>query len=186
MENDTHIKVSVLMLAYNQERYIDEAIRSVMLQETGHRERRQQRPYRQTMRSLAKEIPAANRPPRPERELRTPAEFHPDLCPLPGNIHRHLRRRRLLDGQAQTPTPGRLPGQSSRLLHLLSQSNQLLRRQRDEKPQQRRSENRNRHIRPCPQQLHIQRIRPVPPGTIRRTARMVRPRQHLRLRYPPA
>ena len=34
MENDTHIKVSVLMLAYNQERYIDEAIRSVMLQET--------------------------------------------------------------------------------------------------------------------------------------------------------
>lgn len=34
MENDTHIKVSVLMLTYNQERYIDEAIRSVMLQET--------------------------------------------------------------------------------------------------------------------------------------------------------
>lgn len=34
MENDTHIKVSVLMLAYNQERYIDEAIRSIMLQET--------------------------------------------------------------------------------------------------------------------------------------------------------
>ncbi|MCD8184113.1 MAG: glycosyltransferase [Bacteroides sp.] len=34
MGNNTEIKVSVLMLAYNQERYIDEAIRSVMLQET--------------------------------------------------------------------------------------------------------------------------------------------------------
>lgn len=34
MENDTTIKVSVLMLAYNQEAYIDEAIRSVLLQQT--------------------------------------------------------------------------------------------------------------------------------------------------------
>lgn len=34
MENNADIKVSVLMLTYNQERYIDEAIRSVMLQET--------------------------------------------------------------------------------------------------------------------------------------------------------
>lgn len=34
MGNDTEIKVSVLMLAYNQERYIGKAIRSVMRQET--------------------------------------------------------------------------------------------------------------------------------------------------------
>lgn len=36
MENEK-IKVSVLMLAYNQEQYIDEAIRSVVLQQTTHR-----------------------------------------------------------------------------------------------------------------------------------------------------
>lgn len=34
MNNNTGFKVSVLMLTYNQERYINEAIRSVMLQET--------------------------------------------------------------------------------------------------------------------------------------------------------
>ncbi len=34
MSQKSPIKISVLMLAYNQERYIDEAIRSVMLQET--------------------------------------------------------------------------------------------------------------------------------------------------------
>lgn len=34
MNNNTGLKVSVLMLTYNQERYINEAIRSVMLQET--------------------------------------------------------------------------------------------------------------------------------------------------------
>ncbi len=34
MSQNSPIKISVLMLAYNQERYIDEAIRSVMLQET--------------------------------------------------------------------------------------------------------------------------------------------------------
>lgn len=34
MENNTEVKVSVLMLTYNQERYIDAAIRSVMLQKT--------------------------------------------------------------------------------------------------------------------------------------------------------
>lgn len=34
MENNTGLKVSVLMLTYNQEHYINEAIRSVMLQET--------------------------------------------------------------------------------------------------------------------------------------------------------
>ena len=37
MKPEETIKVSVLMLTYNQERYIDEAIRSVMLQETDFR-----------------------------------------------------------------------------------------------------------------------------------------------------
>lgn len=34
MEDKGSIKVSVLMLTYNQEQYINEAIRSVMLQQT--------------------------------------------------------------------------------------------------------------------------------------------------------
>ena len=36
MNNNTGFKVSVLMLTYNQERYINEAIRSLMLQETNY------------------------------------------------------------------------------------------------------------------------------------------------------
>ena len=81
MNNNTGLKVSVLMLTYNQERYINEAIRSVMLQETNF-------PF-----ELAKKVPGTNRPIQPEEKSGTATELHTNLRPMSGTIYRHLRGR---------------------------------------------------------------------------------------------
>lgn len=90
MNNNTGLKVSVLMLTYNQERYINEAIRSVMLQETNF-------PFElvigNDLRGLAKEISGTNRPIQPEEKSGTATELHTNLRPMPGTIYRHLRGR---------------------------------------------------------------------------------------------
>lgn len=90
MNNNTGLKVSVLMLTYNQERYINEAIRSVMLQETNF-------PFElvigNDLRGLAKKVPGTNRPIQPEEKSGTATELHTNLHPMPGTIYRYLRRR---------------------------------------------------------------------------------------------
>lgn len=90
--------------------------------------------------------------------------------------------RAMTSGQTNGNCKSRqISGYASRLFHLFSPGYQLLRRPRNQEPQQWRAEAGYRHIRPCTQQLHLQRIRFVPPGLVRRTARMVCPCQHLRL-----
>ena len=90
MNNNTGLKVSVLMLTYNQERYINEAIRSVMLQETNF-------PFElvigKDLRGLAKKVPGTNRPIQPEEKSGTATELHTNLRPMSGTIYRHLRGR---------------------------------------------------------------------------------------------
>ena len=98
MNNNTGLKVSVLMLTYNQERYINEAIRSVMLQETNFPfelviGRCQYGLYGNDLRRLAKKVPGTNRPIQPEEKSGTATELHTNLRPMPGTIYRHLRGR---------------------------------------------------------------------------------------------
>ena len=160
------------MLTYNQERYINEAIRSVMLQETNF-------PFELVIgndastdctgticadwqKKYPEQIVLFNR----KKNLGLQQNF----------IQTYTRCR----GQ-YIANPGRFSGYASRLLHLFSPGYQLLRRPWNQKPQQWRAEAGYRHIRPCTQQLHLQRIRLVPPGLVWRTARMVCPCQHLRL-----
>lgn len=99
MNNNTGFKVSVLMLTYNQERYINEAIRSVMLQETNF-------PFELVIGNDAstdctgticadwlKKVPGTNRPIQPEEKSGTATELHTNLRPMSGTIYRHLRGR---------------------------------------------------------------------------------------------
>ena len=140
------------MLTYNQERYINEAIRSVMLQETNF-------PFELVIGNDAS------------------TDCTGTICAdwqkkYPEQIVLFNRKKNLGLQQNFIQTYAQCRGQYIAICEG---------RPRNQEPQQWRAEAGYRHIRPCTQQLHLQRIRFVPPGLVRRTARMVCPCQHLRL-----
>ena len=101
------VKVSVLMLAYNQQQYVDEAIRSVVLQETDF-------DYELIIGDDGSSDATAERC--REWQQRYPDRIrlldHSDNVGLARNFVRTYREgRRLLDRPPQTADTGRLPRQ---------------------------------------------------------------------------
>lgn len=175
------------MLTYNQERYINEAIRSVMLQETNF-------PFELVIgndastdctgticadwqKKYPEQIVLFNRKKNlglQQNFIQTYAQCRGQYIAICEGDDFWTDKRKL---QIQADFLDTHPDYSTCFHRVIK----LLRRPRNQEPQQWRAEAGYRHIRPCTQQLHLQRIRFVPPGLVRRTARMVCPCQHLRL-----